>query len=175
MKVIVREPSRMVNCLCLCYNQLIMANTLLIYGSLTGNTEGVAYSVQGICRAKGKEIDVKNAIDADINDLTGNYSTFIFACSTWDDGLPASDFNDFLERINSVKPSLAGKKIAIFGLGDSNYVHFCSATITMEKAFITDMGGEKIIETMRIDGYPDMEENQAIVKNWAEKLAELID
>lgn len=152
-----------------------MANTLLIYGSLTGNTEGVSFKIQEILRGKGKEIDVKNAIDADISDLTGTYSGFIFGSSTWDDGLPASDFNDFLERINSVKPSLAGKKIAIFGLGDSNYVHFCGATTIMENTFATEMGGTKIIETLHVDGYPDMEENQAIIKTWAEKLAELID
>ncbi len=152
-----------------------MANTLLIYGSLTGNTEGVAYKIQELLRSKSKEIDVKNAIDADLSDLTGSYSGFIFGCSTWDDGLPASDFNDFIERINTAKPNLAGKKIAIFGLGDSNYVHFCGATTIMEKTFVTEMNGAKIIETLHIDGYPDMEENQAIIKNWVEKLAELID
>lgn len=165
----------MVNRLCLCYNVFTMANTLLIYGSLTGNTEGVAYNVQTILREKGKEIDVKNALDADVADLTGSYTGYIFACSTWDDGLPVSDFNDFLERISSSKPSLAGKKVAILGLGDSNYVHFCGATTVIEKAFITDMGGNKIIETLHIDGYPEMEENKAHVQTWTEKLATLID
>lgn len=152
-----------------------MANTLLIYGSLTGNTEGVAYNVQSMLREKGKEIDVKNAIDADIADLTGSYSNYIFACSTWDDGLPVSDFNDFLERISSSQPSLAGKKIAMIGLGDSNYVHFCGAISIMEQAFIAKMGGEKIIEPLRIDGYPEMEENKTHVQEWVEKLAPLIN
>ena len=151
-----------------------MANTLLIYGSLTGNTEGVAYKVQEILRAQGKEIEVKNAIDSDLPDLTAPYDNFILACSTWDDGLPASDFNDFIERISSNLPSLAGKKIAILGLGDSNYVHYCAATTIIEKLFVTQMGGQKIIDTLHIDGYPDMEENQAAVKNWAEQLAALI-
>lgn len=151
-----------------------MANTLLIYGSLTGNTEGVAYKVQEILREKGKEIEVKNALDSDLPDLTAPYDNFIFACSTWDDGLPASDFNDFIERISSVKPSLAGKKIAILGCGDSNYVHFCGATATIEALFVTEMGGEKIIENLHIDGYPDMEENQVILRTWSEKLANLI-
>ena len=152
-----------------------MANTILIYGSLTGNTEGVAFKVQEILREKGKEIEVKNAIDCDLNDLTAPYANFIFACSTWDDGLPASDFNDFIERISSSKPSLAGKKVAILGCGDSNYVHFCGATAIMEKLFITEMSGEKIIETLHIDGYPDMEENQTILRTWSEKLADLIN
>jgi len=151
-----------------------MTNTLLIYGSLTGNTEGVAYKVQEILREKGKEIEVKNAIDADLEDLTAPYQTLILACSTWDDGLPASDFNDFIERISTNKPNLADKKIAILGLGDSNYVHFCGATATIEQLFVTEMGGQKIIDTLHIDGYPDMEENQTSVRAWTEKLAALI-
>ncbi len=151
-----------------------MANTLLIYGSLTGNTEGVSHKVQEILRTKGKEIEVKNAIDSDLPDLTAPYETFILACSTWDDGLPASDFNDFIERISSNLPSLAGKKIAILGLGDSNYVHFCGATTIIEELFVGKMGGQKIIDTLRIDGYPDMEENQTVISAWTDKLAELI-
>ncbi len=152
-----------------------MANTLLIYGSLTGNTEGVAFKIQEILREKGKEIEVKNAIDADLNDLNGPYSNFIFACSTWDDGLPQADFNEFIERISVAKPSLAGKNVAILGCGDSNYVHFCGATTIMENLFINDLAGQKIIETLRIDGYPDMEENQTIIRDWAEKLGGLIN
>lgn len=152
-----------------------MANTLLIYGSLTGNTEGVSFKIQEILKEKGKEIEVKNSIDADLNDLTGPYNNFIFACSTWDDGLPQSDFNDFIERIVGSKPSLADKKIAILGCGDSNYVHFCGAADAIEKVFITDLAGKKIIETLRIDGYPETEENQVLLKNWVEKLASLID
>lgn len=151
-----------------------MSKTLLIYGSLTGNTEGVAFKVQAIAKEKGKEIEVKNAIDADLSDLTAPYDTFIMACSTWDDGLPQADFADFMERVSSAKPSLIGKKIAIFGCGDSNYVHFCGATAALENLFITQMSGEKIIETMHIDGYPEMEENQATIRSWVEKLAQLL-
>lgn len=152
-----------------------MANTLLIYGSLTGNTEGVAYKLQEFCKTKGKEVEVKNALDSDLADLQGNYNNFIFACSTWDDGLPQADFADFIERINKSQLNLTGKKIAILGCGDSNYVHFCGATSIIEKVFVTEMGGAKIIENLHIDGYPDTEENQTALKIWSEKLADLID
>ncbi len=152
-----------------------MANTLLIYGSLTGNTEGIAYKLQEFCKTKGKEVEVKNALDADIADLQGAYSTFIFASSTWDDGLPQADFADFIERVNKNQLSLAGKKIAILGCGDSNYVHFCGATEIIEKVFVTEMGGNKITENLRIDGYPETEENQALLNHWMEKVVTLID
>lgn len=152
-----------------------MANTLLIYGSLTGNTEGVAYKLQEFCKNKGKNIEVKNAIDADLIDLQGNYDTFIFACSTWDDGLAQADFADFIERVNKGQLNLTGKKIAILGCGDSNYVHFCGATTIIEKVFVTDMGGTKIIETLHIDGYPETEENQTLLNRWTEKLIALLN
>lgn len=152
-----------------------MTNTLLIYGSLTGNTEGVSYKLQEFFKAKGKEIEVKNAVDADVNDLQGNYNNFIFACSTWDDGLAQADFADFIERVNKSQISLAGKKIAILGCGDSNYTHFCGATSIIEKVFVTEMGGSKIIENLHIDGYPETEENQLAINQWSEKLVDLID
>lgn len=152
-----------------------MANTLLIYGSLTGNTEGVAYKLQELCKTKGKDIEIKNAVDADLTDLQGSHSSFVFACSTWDDGLPQADFADFIERVNKSQLNLAGKKIAILGCGDSNYTHFCGATEIIEKVFIAEMGGTKIIETLRVDGYPATEENQNLLNRWAEKLITLID
>ncbi len=152
-----------------------MAKTLLIYGSLTGNTENISNKVQALCKAKGKEIEIKNAMDADPSDLSGPYQNFILASSTWEDGQPQADFNDFIQKVVTVKPNLVGKKIAILGCGDSNYAHFCGATDIIEKIFVNDLGGKKIIETLRIDGYPETENNQTLLKNWAEKLAELID
>jgi len=152
-----------------------MAKTLLIFGSLTGNTENVAYKIQEICKAKGKEIEVKNALDADASDLTGEYSSFIFASSTWDDGQLQSDFNDFIERIAESKPSLAEKKVAIFACGDSNYVNFCGSASILERVFVNEMGGKKIAEILRVNGYPETEENQTLIQGWAEKLADLID
>ena len=65
--------------------------------------------------------------------------------------------------------------MAVIGLGDSNYVHFCGAVNIIEQYFVNELGGQKIIETLRIDGYPEMEENQNLVNNWVEKIATLID
>lgn len=151
-----------------------MSNTLIVYGSLTGNTEGIANRLQEFLKAKGKEVEVKNAVDADVADLQGSYNNFVFASSTWDDGLPQADFGDFIERVKG-KVSLAGKKVAVIGCGDSNYVHFCEAANVIEKVFVTEMGGTRIIENLRVDGYPETEENQTNINNWMEKLATLID
>jgi flavodoxin short chain len=152
-----------------------MAKTLLIYGSLTGNTENISHKIQALCQEKGKEIEVKNVMDAKVEDLTGSYECLVLASSTWDDGQPQTDFNDFIEKVVQVKPNLATKQIAIVGCGDSNYIHFCEATKVIEKIFVNDLGGHKIIETLCIDGYPETESNQTLLKRWVEKLVELID
>jgi flavodoxin short chain len=152
-----------------------MANTLLIYGSLTGNTEGVAYKLQTLGKNQDKEIEIKNSDEADVADLQGPHTTLILACSTWDDGLCQVDFADFIERVNKSQINLADKKIAILGCGDSNYVHFCGATSIIEKVFVTEMGGKKVIENLHIDGFPDTEENQTHFQQWAEKLIKLLD
>ena len=59
-------------------------------------------------------------------------------------------------------------------MGDSNYVHFCGALERMEELFINKFKGQKIIEALRIDGYPDMEENQQKTTAWVEQLKGLI-
>ena len=151
-----------------------MANALIIYGSLTGNTEGVAHKIQSLMAEKGKEITVKNANECGVEDLTGPEPVLILASSTWDDGLLQADFNDFIERIDSEKPDLSNKKVAFFGCGDSNYTKFCGAIGILEKEFAAEMGGQRITESLRIDGFPESEENQTAIKNWVESLANLI-
>lgn len=147
-----------------------MANVLLLYGSLTGNTQAVAEKIQSLCHEKGKEIDIKNIADADAADLTDAHTFLVLASSTWDDGHLQADWADFMERIANVPIDLSGKKIAIFGCGDSNYSIFCGAVDILEQEFVSKRGGQKVLETLKIDGFPDMEENQSAVRNWTDQL-----
>jgi flavodoxin short chain len=151
-----------------------MSKTLIIYGSLTGNTEGVAFKISDMLQAAGQEAEVKNAIDCELDALEGDFDHLMLACSTWDDGLPQGDFLEFMERVENSQLDLSAKKISLVGLGDSNYVHFCGALEQMEELFVGKFKGQKIIEALRIDGYPDMEENQQKVTAWVEQLKGLI-
>jgi flavodoxin short chain len=152
----------------------IMANTLILYGSLTGNTQSVAEKIQSICQSKGKEVEVKNIADADAQDLTGPHSCLIFASSTWDDGHLQADWADFMERTANQPIDLTGKKVAIFGCGDSNYSVFCGAVEVLEQEFLVKRHGEKLMESLKIDGFPDMTENQTAIQAWAEQLANVL-
>lgn len=150
-----------------------MAAAVIFYGTLTGNTQTVAEKIAELCRAQGKEVETKNIAGLDAADLSTEAATVILASSTWDDGHLQADWQDFIDRTANETISLAGKKVAIFGCGDSNYTHFCSAVDLLEQ-YATQKGGQKIIDSLKVDGFPDMENNQQQIQAWATQLATLI-
>jgi flavodoxin I len=88
-----------------------MKKTGIFYGSSTGNTQTIA-----------KVLSEK--LDADIFDVAKNpidqvdaYENLIFGTSTWGLGDLQDDWDDFLSKL--VAKDLQGKKVALFGLGDS--------------------------------------------------------
>ena len=87
-----------------------MSKTLIIYGSLTGNTEGVAFKISDMLQTAGHETEVRNAIDCELDALEGDFDHLMLACSTWDDGLPQGDFLEFMERVENAQLDLSAKK-----------------------------------------------------------------
>ncbi len=144
-----------------------MAKTLIVYGSTTGNTEMVAEEIMDYLEEKGKDAELEDVADISPDKLT-EYEILILGSSTWDDGLLQQDFRDFAEGL---EVDLSEKKLAIFGLGDSNYPDFCTAPDILEETF-TNLGGETIVHNLKIDGFPDEDENEQKIEAWAEKLAE---
>lgn len=146
---------------------------LLIYGTLTGNTESVALQIQKIIQEAGKELEIKNVNQTSSENLAQVENLLIVASSTWDDGLPCSDMADFLEENTQDLPDLTGKKLAFFGCGDSNYPKFCQAVDKLEEIF-SSKGGQRIINSLKIDGYIDDESNQDKIENFAQQLITLL-
>lgn len=145
---------------------------LILYGTLTGNTEMVAQKIQSLLQAAGKDIAIKNVNEASSDDVAAVKNLLVVASSTWDDGLPCSDMVAFLEE-NPNLPALTGKKIAFFGCGDSNYQQFCGAVDKLEAQF-TQLGGQKITDSLKIDGFIETEDNQQKISDFANRLASLI-
>jgi len=145
---------------------------LILYGTLTGNTEIVANKLVELLTAAGKSVEAKNVNMASADDVAGVENCLIVASSTWDDGLPCSDMVDFLEE-NANLPDLTGKKVAFFGCGDSNYVKFCGAVDILEEKF-TAAGGQKITDSLRLDGFVESEANQQKISDFANRLAALL-
>src|SRR6056297_180696 len=92
-----------------------MAPIGIFYGSTTGNTEKIAKKIKE--HLKSETIDIYNVREATQPDLE-KYENIILGSSTWGQGELQEDFKQFLEVIR--KANLKGKKVAIFGIGDSS-------------------------------------------------------
>ena len=91
-----------------------MKNIGIFYGSSTGNTEAAAQQIQQEFGDIASVMDVSGASSADLE----QYDNIILGASTWGIGEMQDDFDTFLSEIDAA--NLAGKKIAIFGLGDQD-------------------------------------------------------
>lgn len=90
-----------------------MANIGIYYGSDSGNTERIAKEL-----AKGLNVSKENIFDvssakADFN----SYDVVLFGTSTMGIGDLQDDWDSFINDVK--KADLSGKKVALFGCGDS--------------------------------------------------------
>lgn len=145
-----------------------MKNALIIFGSTTGNTENVADKIGKILSNAGFEVSIKDVAKASIGDLNGGHTAILLGASTWgDDDIEfQEDFAPFYEAMD--KAELKGKKLALFGCGDSSYTHFCGAVTLLERK-VEELGGILLNEPLRIDGDPDSVLSE--IEEWAGEVA----
>ncbi len=86
----------------------------LFFGSTTGNTENIAEMMKSAFG--GLVTDMANITDIEPNDLL-KYDVLILGIPTWNVGELQYDWEDFIPSLSGL--DLTGKKIALFGLGDS--------------------------------------------------------
>jgi flavodoxin len=97
----------------------------------------------------------------------------ILGASTWDndirghnkEGQLQDQMADFLTQIKHI--NLAGRPMAVFGLGDSSYQYFCAAAVQLQK-FVTEAGGKLVGEPLYIDGKPDNQ--QQLISDWSSEI-----
>lgn len=144
-----------------------MKKALVIYGSTTGNTEYTAEVITRTLKEKELEVILKNVQEAGVDDLAGGYDVTLLGCSTWgDDEIELQDdFAVFFESFEGT--SFQGRKVGVFGCGDSSYTHFCGAVDAIEEK-VTQLGGEILAGGLKIDGDPeDMFDD---IQGWAENV-----
>lgn len=101
---------------------------IMIYASNTGNTETFANWLKG-----SADIDV-GTINSDIS----KYDKIVLGAYTWSVGLIPTLMKQFL--IDNQK-NFEGKKVYIFGSGNSVYRTYCKAVDSIDK-IVTDCGAE---------------------------------
>lgn len=90
-----------------------MSKTAIVFGSTTGNTEGVAEMIAG--KLSG-DVSVVNIDDMSTSDFE-SYDNLILGTSTWGSGDLQDDWDGSIEDLEEA--DLNGKVIALYGLGDA--------------------------------------------------------
>lgn len=146
----------------------IMSKVLIVYGSTTGNTQSIAERVKEKVEGAGHEVVLKNAMESTTDDLQG-YDIYLFGSSTWNDGELQDDLVELHMQLEDEPPTLTGSRFASFGCGESVYEKFCAAVDILDEAF-EKWGSTKIVEGLKIDGYPEEDVNVQKVEAWTTEL-----
>lgn len=136
-------------------NQKDMEDTIIVYGSTTGNCEGIA---RRIAEALGAATVVSaSELTTDMIKCNKN---LILGSSTWGSGELQDEWYDAIEIIKS--SDLAGKTVAVFGCGDSCgfSTTFCDAMLPLYEA--AKAAGARLTGAVSTDGYT-FDESVAVV------------
>ena len=133
----------------------------VIYGSTTGMTEAVAAK---IANSLGAQVFNVNAADAAAFDA----ELLVLGSSTWGIG----DLqDDWAARLDEVKGNFAGKKVAVFGLGDSQGFadSFCVAAETIANA-AKDAGATLVGDVLKLDDTNEADQTDGKIAAWVETI-----
>lgn len=148
-----------------------MASLHIIYASTSGHTEYVAEEVKKMLEeaSSGIQVTLERVEIAKPEDLMKG-DVLILASSTWNTGGPEGQLNPhmfsyLLGRAKDVQ--LAGKKVAVIGLGDHRYRYTAKAAAHLED-FVRSHGGTLLGPILRIVDEPYGQEAKII--EWTNQL-----
>lgn len=115
----------------------------ILYGSRTGNGEGVAKQAVKNATALGFDVKLKSMESYKNNDLKGETNLLVIV-STHGEGEPpfqAKTFHEFL--FSKRAPRLDGINFSVLALGDSSYLKFCQTGIEIDGR-LEELGAKRI-------------------------------
>ena len=143
-----------------------MASVLIVYGSSTGNTQYVAEEIEKILTAQGMDVKNVEVGRAKAEGLCDGYDMILLGCSTWgvDEIELQEDFVYLFDRLEQA--NVKGKKVAVFGCGESDRTWFCGAVDAIEKK-LKELDAH-VVDTLRVDGDP--KEKRSVINDWANRV-----
>ncbi|MNZ84070.1 Flavodoxin [compost metagenome] len=142
-----------------------MSKIIIVYASLTGNTEEMAELIAEGIRSTGAIADLKVVEECNAVILK-KYDAFILGTYTWGDGELPDEFLDFVEEMEELE--LKGVVASVFGSGDTTYRLFCGAVDELEEQ-LQGWGAVIAQESLKIEFGPTKEEKE-LCRQFGEKI-----
>ncbi len=146
-----------------------MSGIVVVYASMTGNTEDMALQIVKGIKEEGFEPVVERVDDVKASDLAG-YDGIVLGAYTWGDGELPDEFLDYFDDLDDV--DLTGKKAAVFGSCDSSYSEY-GVAVDLLIGKLKNRGAEIVQEGLKVElspGKADKETCVAFGKSFAQAL-----
>lgn len=122
----------------------------ILYGSRTGNGEGLAKIAQKMANEQGYQATLKNMADYKTRDLQ-NEKNMLVIVSTHGEGEPPFAAKEMYEFIFGKRaPKLENLNFTVLGLGDSSYFHFCKTGIDFDNQ-LEKLGAKRVHTRATLD------------------------
>lgn len=136
-----------------------MANALIIYASMTGNTEAIALILEEELNLLGIQAEAVNCLQADADEFL-NYDICIIATYTYGrEGDIPDEFYYFFDDLGNL--DLTDKIYGVLGSGEEFYGYYCRAVDTFDEQF-QKTGAIKGADSVKIELNPEEKDKEAI-------------
>lgn len=149
-----------------------MGKVLMIYASMSGNTEIITDLIADNLKAAGHDVVIKS-FDFDAIDMETlpDYDAVLVGTYTWDDGELPYEVEDFYVDLETV--DISETIFGVYGSADSFYDTFGLA-IDLVADRIKNQGGNILPERLKIDLSP-RNSDMPLIERFSEKITKMME
>ncbi|EXJ24105.1 Flavodoxin [Alkalibacterium sp. AK22] len=137
-----------------------MPKVMIVYASLTGNTEECAEILEEAFNELGAEVELVESVFADPEDFTDADIVLVGTYTYGTDANLPDEIVDFYEELEDV--DLTGKLYGVFGSGDTFYEKYCQSVDDFDEQFALT-GAVKGANSVKVNLNPEDEDRDNLV------------
>ena len=142
-----------------------MTKVKIVYASITGNDEDIAYVLTEKFEDLGMDVDMSEVSQTDASDFE-DADICVIASYTYDQGIVPEEAMDFYDDMQDL--DLNGKIYGVCGSGDRFYEDFCRAVDEFSTIF-EQVGATKGSDSVKVELDPEQDDIKHLDK-FAEEL-----